>query len=343
MSGTDVTSVTIVIDSTVYGPDKGIAVNSVDNGAVGTSNVKILNLKRYDSEVRNEVIKTLSFNYPYTLNKNNPVNIELEPKLKIRPYRSYTVTNYQMDSLIFGEENIGTEEVFLKYIQSLDINAKQKIYLDGYLNDNGKLYCAIDTKVQELPLLTDAYKQYISTNRATATTGLAINKGLALGGIGLSGLGFATGLPVSYLGLGTMLTGAMAVKNELIKQSDLKNTPDAIKDSGNSLLFDIQDNNMKIEIVKREIKPEYKLILFNYFTRYGYKSNKFGIPNLRSRYYYNYIKVTSIQLYSNLPNFIKQVIKGIYQNGTTIWHYRTDNTNPIMFDYTKENVEMSVI
>ncbi|KKP77834.1 MAG: Tail protein [Candidatus Moranbacteria bacterium GW2011_GWF2_35_39] len=340
-SGTNLTSVTIVIDSTVY--NQGIRLNSVNNNAGGVSNVRIINVENYTESIRQEVLKTITFTYPYTLNKNNPVNIDLEPKLKTRPYRSYSVTNYQMDSLIFGEENIGSESVDLKYIQSFDINAKQKIYLDGYLNDDGKLYCAIDTKMQELPLITDAWKNYIASNRATATTGLAINKGLAVAGAGIAMAGFATGLPLSYLGIGTGISGAMGVKNELLKQSDLKQTPDAIKDSGNNMIFDIQDNNLKMEIVMREVKDEYRNILFNYLMRFGYKSNKFGIPNLRSRYYYNYIKVITIQMNSNLPNHLKEQIKSIYQNGTTIWHYRTDNTNPTLFDYTKENVEMSVI
>lgn len=288
-------------------------------------------------------VSSVKFLYNEVLSKDLQPNIELEIKLKQRPYRSYTVTNYQIEPLTFGEENIGRDKKILKFIQSVDFNAKQKIYLDDYLGDNGKLYCAVDTKIQEIPLMTDPYLRYIENNRASATTGLAINKGMAIAGAGLGLLGMLTPLPTAYLGLGMGISGAMAVKNELLNQSNLKQAPDTMRDSGNNLVFDLTDDNLILEVVTREIKDEYKQILFNYLMRFGYKSNKFGVPNLRSRYYYNFIKTITVQIECNLPQTIKDRIRNIYINGTRLWHYRVDNINPAMFDYSKENLEVSLI
>ena len=40
--------------------------------------------------------------------------------------------------------------------------------------------------------------------------------------------------------------------------------------------------------------------LYNYFYHYGYKANIFKSPNIRSRYYFNYIKTIGVNIKSNI-------------------------------------------
>ena len=76
---------------------------------------------------------------------------------------------------------------------------------------------------------------------------------------------------------------------------------------------------------------------------YGYACNDFKKPNLRSRYYYNYIKTIEANIKTNIDSDYRDRIQNIFDNGVCIWHYRTPNTFKGVNNYNYENVEMSII
>ncbi len=99
---------------------------------------------------------------------------------------------------------------------------------------------------------------------------------------------------------------------------------------------------MTYKLVRKRITPQYYYRLYDYFYRYGYKANRFGVPDLRSRYYFNYIKTINIDIVGDINNDVKEKLKQIYNTGTTIWHCREDNQNPKLFMYEKENAEVDL-
>ena len=64
----------------------------------------------------------------------------------------------------------------------------------------------------------------------------------------------------------------------------------------------------------------------NYFTRYGYKTNKIKLPNITGRTYWNYLQIANSEDigYSNqnqsVPAPAMENINNIFRAGTTIWH-----------------------
>ena len=64
-------------------------------------------------------------------------------------------------------------------------------------------------------------------------------------------------------------------------------------------------------------------------------------PNLRDRYYYNFIRTIGANVISKgrtIPKAHLNKLKNIFDNGVTIWHM--DRVGVQMFDYTYDNIEV---
>ena len=72
---------------------------------------------------------------------------------------------------------------------------------------------------------------------------------------------------------------------------------------------------------------------------FGYKQNKILTPNIRNRYYYNYIKTVGANLQSNeIPRHHFEQLKAIFDNGVTIWHI--DREGVVVGDISMDNYEI---
>lgn len=270
---------------------------------------------------------------------NNLKNIKYETKMMTNPYYYYQLCDYQSTPLKVKNEFIDNEKDII-YIQSIAVQQKNKLFINNYNNDNGKEYNTINSTISELPLTNDAYISYMAQNKASATTGVALN---IAGAVANLGLGLATG------GIGLAVAGSNAIgignniAQTLLKRTDLKNTPDSIRQLGNNAEFDIIDNNFQIVITEFEITDKFKNKIFNYFFHYGYKCNDFKKPNLKSRYYFNYIKTIGVNIKTGIDADFKAELVNIFNNGVTIFHYRDNTTFKGVNNFDYENVEMSII
>lgn len=107
------------------------------------------------------------------------------------------------------------------------------------------------------------------------------------------------------------------------KISDMINTPNAIKTSGNDTIFNLINSNQKIDIIKYEPKSKVKFRISRYFERYGYRVNDYGkLGNyINSRKYYNFVKTNSCNIATaKVPLIHLEELKEIFNRGTTIWH-----------------------
>ena len=128
-------------------------------------------------------------------------------------------------------------------------------------------------------------------------------------------------------------------------KQDLVTTPNALKSMGGDVLTRLgSDSKAIVSVGYMTITEEYKRMLGDYFAMYGYKQNKIMNlgSNIRTRYYYNYIKTMGCNVTSKsnspVPKKHLATIKAIFDKGTTLWHM--DSQDVRMGDYSKDNTEV---
>lgn len=86
------------------------------------------------------------------------------------------------------------------------------------------------------------------------------------------------------------------------------------------------------------IRPEFARIIDDYFSRFGYKVNRYKVPELRSRESFNYVKTMGCYITGAIPNDAIVTISSAFDNGITLWH-NTDVGNYSLQNNIVEEVE----
>lgn len=292
-----------------------------------------------DDDSRRE-INTINLNFDFEVDKNNLKDIKNETKLLVTPYHFYKLTNNngnELDINIAGLENYNQIPIY--FIPNLTPQSKELYYIKNYYNDkNGQFYNLVDNSVNEMPLASDKWVEYLSQNKASATAGVAVN----LGASALTtAIGAMTANPLAIAG--GVLSLGQSIANTLIKQEDIKKSPDSARKLGNNATFNLARQLPSLQFEEIEIGESYKKSIFNYFYHYGYKVNDFKKPDYRSRYYFNYLKTIGVNIKSNIDSIYVNELKSMFNNGVTIWHYRDSNTWKGTNNFDYENAEMNLI
>lgn len=268
---------------------------------------------------------------------NNLKQMKYETKLLTSPY-SKLIVRANEDKAEFAIEEF-TNNIKLTMGFDYSYNNKMLIIPKDYLGGNLD-NVVISTNNNEMALLNDAWRNYEAQNKASLRSGILTSGALATAGVIF---GVATGGVGLALAGGALLSQASQITNEIIKRHNIQETPDSLKKAMGSVVVDrlIKDNNMLVEL--HEIDNEHKVRVYNYLYHYGYKCNNFITPNLRSRYYFNYIKTIGANIETNIDADYKNELVQIFDRGITIWHYRDSTTFKGVNNYEYENVEMNLI
>ena len=86
---------------------------------------------------------------------------------------------------------------------------------------------------------------------------------------------------------------------------------------------------------KMRAKTEYLRIIDDYFSMFGYKINRVKVPNITGRTNWNYVKTINCNFDGDIPQTDLNIIKAMFNNGTTLWHnpatiYNYGNSNNII-------------
>lgn len=176
---------------------------------------------------------------------------------------------------------------------------------------------------------TNNYMQGISSGLGAIASLLSLN----FGGVVNGAMGVAqAGINQHFNTLSNNLNNSqLKEKNKLsnfevsslanAKTTDLLNTPNSIKTSGNDTLFNLVNSNRKIDIIEFGLDFRYKHRIYDYFVKYGYKVNKWEKINVNSRRYFNFIKTNTCNIVGDeIPHEYLEEIKDIFNRGVTIWH-----------------------
>lgn len=130
------------------------------------------------------------------------------------------------------------------------------------------------------------------------------------------GLGVGTGLAIAQAGLGTLQAGLSTFGG----LSVVKSQPDQSKGANNVGGVNYNMETMDFWIIHKRLHWGYVVKIDDYFTKFGYRVNSTGVPNLHTRKYWNYLKLDQPSVTGNMPVGDMRMIKQILSNGITFWH-----------------------
>lgn len=175
---------------------------------------------------------------------------------------------------------------------------------------------------------SDTYKLWVAKNQFGNAVSTIANVAQVGGGIAsiVTGAGAVAGASMIASGvsgvLSTINTGIQASKE-----------PNRITIGGNktNLVTAMGQNNFVFTY--RKIKQGDAETIDNFFTMYGYQTNRMKVPNLSSRPYFNYVKTVDVNIIGAIPNDDMEAVKGIFNKGVTVWrsgatvgNYDVDNS-----------------
>lgn len=283
------------------------------------------------AEVIDGVIREQSYEINYTnldddyVPKNN--------KLFCWPYHFFTITTMDGQSYDFKYEDIiesdpipGNAEMkfsfkfsfgpnptyfmFPQYYMKHENNIDYGVKLTGFPQCNWNFgvwenyYAQQDTNIT-LSMLASALGS-VSSASGSVVSGAGSKKGLGVG----------TGLAIAQAGLSTLQAGLSTFGG----LSVVKSQPDQSKGAHNVGGVNYNIETMDFWIIHKRLHWGYVVKIDDYFTKFGYRVNSTGVPNLHTRKYWNYLKLDQPSVTGNMPVGDMRMIKQILSNGITFWH-----------------------
>ena len=155
---------------------------------------------------------------------------------------------------------------------------------------------------------TDAFKAWLAQNSVSvAGTGLAI----------LGNLAMAVVNPV--VGAAGAVASVSAASGLLQQGYKASIAADITKGSTNSGNIDFASGYKNFFGGRMSVSHQYAAIIDEYFTRFGYATNRLKIPNRTARPHWNYVKTIGCTLTGSVPADDMRKLCSIYDNGVTFW------------------------
>lgn len=301
-----------------------------------------------DTNSFNTVYLKSAINYTKHLqslgNKYDGYEDVTESKLLMYPYTVLVLDDFKGNRMEFKNEYINSQNLIMSIFGSIGTNNKVAYTFEDYNQENlsgtdlqrrSLENALISQNPNDVPIITDLLSAFIQGNRNTLEnqqnqilfTGLSSVFSSLASGIGsasltrqLGGTGMSA-IPGAITGMGESLVNTyFSIQSINAKTQDIDNTPPSISSMGANTNFSFGNGYSGVYVLKKQIKPEYRKRLSDFFKMFGYKVNELKTPNLKSREHFNYIQTQSIAMSGNIPTDQLQELKSIFNNGVTIWH-----------------------
>lgn len=155
----------------------------------------------------------------------------------------------------------------------------------------------------------------------------------------MTGVTQAVGLAAGASIVSSVVDSHYAWENQKLSETRIQNKPNNLlyaTDGMGMVTWDKLYYKFTITTCDTSIYNDY----YEQFFKYGYEVNKFIIPNILSRKYFDYILTDGCIIEGSLNTVIKQEIAMIFDNGITIFH--GDYTNTLEYP-TYENIERTLM
>ena len=267
------------------------------------------------------------YNKPTTLNGYTPKN----NKLLTFPYEYLLVSNNNGQSTILKWEHFTTAKAGFTLQVIPTIGGDFKLTPNNYEGGTHfEEYAIIGGKLPTLSWSEDLFTNWVSQNAVNVGIGAGAGVLQIVGGVGALATGAAAPVGIGMIGSGI---GTIAGSMAQVYQHSMDAT--AFKGNVNGGSINVAGERNGIYLYRMSIKAEYARLIDNYFTTYGYKTNRIGLPHIHARSYYDYCKTINVHLYGDIPENDLIKLRNLFNNGCTFWHY----TNYFM-DYSVNNTPL---
>lgn len=165
----------------------------------------------------------------------------------------------------------------------------------------------------------------VSFNVDSFKAWLAQNMGGAVPALNMVGT-LATGVASGNV-LGTGLT----LGNQLLNFAQEKIKPPTSKGQANGNVM-AMTNHLLPFFISKSVNYDTARMIDDFFTVYGYQTNRVKVPNINKRPHWNYVKTANANLSGNIPKSDLDIMTNAFNNGITFWRNITE-----IGDYSLDN------
>lgn len=287
-----------------------------------------------------------SITTPSTINGYSPKN----NKLFIGDYNYLLVSNNVGQDYVYKYEDFINNTARFKVVGAISNGSSIKIVPMNYkkLEDpsgEGSLYSycygLTAPKYPTCAWTTDPYTNWLTQNSINIM-GVKIDQQTA--SMMAGGLSMAIGATLMATGVGGILGGSLlgggaaGMFNSM--QSNYQRDIVPVQSRGATSAGDVtySAGQMYIPCYAMSIRAEFARCIDDYFTKYGYKTNRLKVPNQLGRTRFNYVEIGKGEMIGyptvtgkSVPAQSMEIINNVYRNGVTMWHnhsYIGDYDNP---------------
>ena len=274
------------------------------------------------------------------ISHNNLKDIKFEPKLLTEEYQPL-LFQYGGNKMVLDRSNFGTNPA-IKHLPTFSVKNTSTLAPARYKGEEQNLSFALklDSSNNEMPLRTDAWQTYLAGHKNSLVTGMATQAITGVLGIGASLL---TGNPFGFVNaIKTGVNVATGIADSIAQIHDLKETPDEVSKPSNDIIEDYINEGGNIHLKYLQIRESFLQKVFEWLYHYGYATKTFKVPDINTRYYFNYLQTIGANIVSNIDNEYITEIKSILDRGVTFWHYRDAQTWKGIENYEYENAELTL-
>ena len=266
---------------------------------------------------------------PTSLDSYTPIN----KKLLVYPYQYLNLDNNSGTVVTFHIEDFSGNVPSFTADSVITPGLSTKLSPDGYKKVELTNY-AESFSAAKLPICSyqnEAYINWLKQNSLNIGLGIVTGTGQVIAG--------ATMLskPTTALaGAGNIASGLTGIATTLSESYKASLRPPQAEGNLNqdNVNFYLGLYNPKYYFMS--IKREYAEIIDNFFSMYGYKTNRLKLPNITGRANWNYVKTIGCNITGDIPQKDLQEIKNMFDNGVTLWH----NASTFL-DYSQSNTIVS--
>lgn len=247
-------------------------------------------------------------------------------KLLTSPYMTLYVTNLNGDSAEYPLEYFVNRQPSFYLLLDSYLNSPSMLYPINYkgMSENKEEFISLDTSLF-LPTSTDMYTQWLA--QAKASVPAIVTQGGNTAGM----MTALTGDPIIGLATGgvSILNGIKDLMAQK-KQAELQPPQAKSNATGNTMYW---NDMIDFFIMIKTIRPEIAKSIDDYFSRFGYATNRNKVPNTDVRPHWCYTKTAGCTIKGSIPADDMRKICSIYDKGITFWkkgdevgNYTLDNT-----------------